>query len=341
MRMLVCFPGIFLLLSLIDPGSLESTQAQRSIDPRFDGSQSTGCCISLVRDVVLDQGSELSPVEVGLSPNDSSLLVASDEGQYYTSANDGDSWKRTTLEAILPSCQGCYPPHPKNQRVRYRIDTSGTDPWAHYLERTTDGGGTWIRMSCRLRSTNVSINIGTVYYCSKDLDTIYGYGGFDAGGAGFSGIYVSHDGGATFAFLRTTHSAVFTISNSDPQVMYTIGDSASVLKSTDGGESWQLVGQNDELRTMGKVSQQLNLIHQIVVDPTDPNIVFLVSRKGIISSLDGGKSWCNLDLGGNLNTSIRSLALSPSDSRVMLAGTSRGLFRSKNRGCTWERIILK
>ena len=71
----------------------------------------------------------------------------------------------------------------------------------------------------------------------------------------------------------------------------------------------------------------------------DPNVkgrVYLTSDvAGIWRSDDLGESWESINNGlGNLNVSF--VAVAPSDSNILYAGTKDGLFRSKDTGKTWK-----
>lgn len=314
-------------------------QASRSHVP-VGKTQETPCCIELGRDVTLDPGDDFDVVTIETGRHNPKLLVASWRERFFISSDGGDKWKETDFDSIDPLGYGVFPPHPKNPRIMYRIVEQPNSVWKHRLERSSDGGRTWIGQKCLLKSTNLSIGVSKLLYHPIDPNTIYAYGGLSNAGDSLNGIYLSRDGGQSFSFVYCTSSATFAISVSNPDVIYARGTSQSIVKSIDGGGIWNLVGQNDAIRLFGKQSDQLNNILQIVIDPREANITYLVSRKGIIRTTDGGVSWCNLNLGGNLNTSIRCMALSPLDSATIFAGTSRGLFKSNQGGCGWQKVDI-
>ncbi len=59
---------------------------------------------------------------------------------------------------------------------------------------------------------------------------------------------------------------------------------------------------------------------------------------GLWQSPDGGKSWRLVQEGLGLESRVFSLAVHPRDPRILYAGTDSGLYRSLNRGITFERL---
>jgi len=338
------FPSLALMISFISTASGLHTYFSWATScgeiSFISPGQKENCCISLDRVVALDPGSDLDVVTIEVARYDPSVLIASvSEGErLFTSSDGGDTWKETTIQAIEDRTGPySYGPHPANAKVTYRVFEPPDDVWAHHLERSNDGARTWARKARFIKGTSIVIDVGSLHYHPKDPDTIYAYAGLNEAIDAFTGFYVSRDGGQTFSFVLSTTNALLGISKSSPNVMYALGVGQVVIKSIDGGVTWRLGGQNDKIR---QVPNAVSTITDIVVDPLDPDIVYLVSSKGIIRSTDGGRSWCILNLGSNVNTSVRYMAISPKDRNVLLVGTSRGLFRSKPNGREWEKILI-
>ncbi len=107
-----------------------------------------------------------------------------------------------------------------------------------------------------------------------------------------------------------------------------------IYDSHDGGKSWKRlarVGNRDDL-----------VIDNIVVDPADSKHVLVgtwVLGKpdgGLFVSTDGGNKWSsNPEMKGE---SIRALTAAPSDSKIVVAGTLKGIFRSNDGGTHWKLI---
>jgi photosystem II stability/assembly factor-like uncharacterized protein len=103
---------------------------------------------------------------------------------------------------------------------------------------------------------------------------------------------------------------------------------AGLYKTTDGGQAWVRIGQ----------SLQDQMLFSMILDRTKQGVIYLGGREGVHRSEDGGATWSTLNSGlATLN--IRSLVQSPTDPDVFYAGTNgSGLYRSKNRGETWEVV---
>ena len=159
------------------------------------------------------------------------------------------------------------------------------------------------------------------------------------------GLYISHDGGDTWSKFaeELRNGAPLGISPVKPLLMFGHAKQG-VVKSTDGGEHWRLVGQAEllERRPLGhsfiKGFVKGLEVDQFVLDPSDENIVYIVSNKGIYRSLHGGDTWVLLNLGFDIIDGITSMALNPLNPNEVFAGTILGTFYSKDRGLHWQKI---
>jgi photosystem II stability/assembly factor-like uncharacterized protein len=152
------------------------------------------------------------------------------------------------------------------------------------------------------------------------------------------------------------------VAPSDPNVIYVGTGEASirsditfgngVYKSSDAGRTWQHLGL-DDTRHIGRV----------LVDPKDPNIVFVAAlghaygpnaERGVFRSTDGGHTWQKV-LYKDENTGAIDLAFDPENSRIVYAtlwnahrppwstyapvqGPGSGLYRSTDGGTHWTEI---
>ena len=111
------------------------------------------------------------------------------------------------------------------------------------------------------------------------------------------------------------------VAPSDPKILYVGTGEADiranvipgdgVYKSTDAGKTWQFAGLRDA-----------HAISAILVDPKDPNVVYVASmghvfapdpNRGIFKSTDGGKSWNKILFVDN-NTGAICLVIGPESS---------------------------
>jgi len=119
-----------------------------------------------------------------------------------------------------------------------------------------------------------------------------------------------------------------------------------VYKSSDEGKTWAHVG----LEKTGRIGR-------IVIDPKDPDIVFVAAmghsygpqeERGVFRTVDGGKTWRRV-LFVDENTGCSDIAINPEKSRILYAGMwqtlgetsggpGSGLYRSKDGGETWMKL---
>ncbi|MEP6511571.1 MAG: hypothetical protein ABJB02_08255, partial [Dokdonella sp.] len=155
-----------------------------------------------------------------------------------------------------------------------------------------------------------------------------------------SGIYKSTDNGATWNPVNTglpTYPGSSTvlgvlslaINPTNPLVLWATvidinsfgGAPGHIYKTVTGGASWTDSGS-------GLTSAD---IRALLVDPTDPNILFAAgggtsgNPGGVFKSYDGGDTWHSISIGLPADAAL-SLALDPGDHNKLYAGTSSGVY---------------
>ncbi|MEM1203814.1 MAG: hypothetical protein AAGN66_11345 [Acidobacteriota bacterium] len=107
---------------------------------------------------------------------------------------------------------------------------------------------------------------------------------------------------------------------------YTTGsDGAGLFRSTDGGATWTQIADTTETGTE---------CSQLLVDPTDSDIIHWTGTQGYARTTDGGATWTNL-LAGRAS----DLALDPSNPQTLYLGKHQdGVYKSTNGGSTWTKL---
>lgn len=106
-----------------------------------------------------------------------------------------------------------------------------------------------------------------------------------------------------------------------------------VFTSSDEGAHWQLLSRVS--------SAQDDVITHIIVDPRDANRLYASAWSlysnggGVFRSDDAGHTW---NIIGLAHETVRALAQSPTDPKLLLAGSLSGVYRSKDEGASWEKI---
>ena len=108
------------------------------------------------------------------------------------------------------------------------------------------------------------------------------------------------------------------------------GGNTGLIKSTDGGITWQQVA---------KVLDPAVDFHAMTLSKSDPNLIlgFDSGGRGLFKTIDAGKTWENLEY----PEYISALTISPNDSQLIFAGTGNGIFNSNDGGITWNHIAYE
>lgn len=183
-----------------------------------------------------------------------------------------------------------------------------------------------------------------------------------AGTAG-GGVWKSQNGGVTFSPISDEYCQSIGTIAIDPQSPNTVWvgtgetwtrNSVSVgngiLKSTDGGKSWDHKG----LKTSDRISN-------IIIHPENSDVVFVgvlgalwgnSEDRGVYKTTDGGTTWENI-FPGNMNTGCSELIMDPNDPNVMYAafweyrrtawsfnsgGENSALYKTTDGGKNWNKI---
>jgi len=247
--------------------------------------------------------------------------------------------------------------HPEDASTWYVAVGSG-GVW-----KTTNSGTTW----ATLFDDQPSYSIGSIVVDENNPNTIWVGTGENVGGrhVGYGdGIYVSHDGGASWAnkgLEDSEHISTIIIHPDDSDTLWVAvqgplwspGGQRGLYMTTDGGETWErtLVGDEGDDVWTG--------VTDLVIDPRDPEVLYAATwqrhrtvaaymgggpNTGVHKSTDGGRTWTKL--GGGLpggNLGKIGLAISPQNPDVVYAAieTNRregGIWRSTDRGASWRKM---
>ena len=156
------------------------------------------------------------------------------------------------------------------------------------------------------------------------------------------GVYRSTDDGASWNPTTgwTQYNSVLSLAPhpADPRIVLAASNDG-VFRSTDSGSTWaELVNSPDQAYT-------------ILFDERDPQKVYvgvggpIADSGGVYGSPDGGESWSSLGLNEYSICALGGL-FGPSGEARLFAGTGgllhhspgQGLFRSLDRGLSWERF---
>ncbi|MCX7172253.1 MAG: hypothetical protein NTY41_18785 [Proteobacteria bacterium] len=263
--------------------------------------------------------------------------------------------------------------HPQNRTTLYV-----TDNYAGVV-LSTDGGATW-----RASNQGITVRSGPtgnafpIFSLTVDPNNPNILWAGTNGAGGQYGVFKSTDGGATWS-LKTSgipsapYGIVFrgfTVQAGSSDTVYAMAELPStvqgrefnrvhgqVFKTTDGGQSWNLLWQGD------------NLARYLIIDPTDNKTLYLSTGifdreaynsdcanaipggVGVLKSSDGGATWTPIN-SGLTNLYVGSLRMHPTNRLLLFAAAGNnacsafyannqqgGLFRTADGGASWSKVI--
>ncbi|HEY6337599.1 MAG TPA: glycosyl hydrolase [Candidatus Sulfotelmatobacter sp.] len=242
--------------------------------------------------------------------------------------------------------------NPKN-KFEYYVGVASGGVW-----KTVNDGTTWTPAF----DGEGSYSIGWVALDPNDSSVVWvgsgesnsqrsvGYG---------DGIYRSVDGGKSWDNLglkKSEHIGRVVIDPRDSKIIYVAaegplwgpGGDRGLYKSVDGGKSW---------KALLTISENTG-VADVAMDPSNPDIVYAAAyqrrrhvftlvdggpESAIYKSTDAGATWNKLKSGlPTVDMGRIGLAVSPADPNVVYATIEAadgkgGIFRSNDKGATWER----
>ncbi len=123
----------------------------------------------------------------------------------------------------------------------------------------------------------------------------------------------------------------------NPDHLFLGTSTGEIFVSSDAGHSWARfahLGSGDDY-----------VIDHLAIDPQDPNKMYVAAWSvenqqagDIFRSNDAGRTWESVP--SMHGKSVRAMAISASDSNVLVAGALDGVYRSSDGGKNWQRISV-
>ena len=157
--------------------------------------------------------------------------------------------------------------------------------------------------------------------------------------AGDTGLFESHDGGASWARIGAQGDLptiwTLAVDPADPRTLFAGTRPAAVFRSRDGGRSWQRL----DVGAATECSIGTAFVTRVLVDPNDSRTVWAgVEIDGVYRSLDGGDTWTRVVKGLD-DPDVHDMAVARHGPAFV--STNGEVFRSADRGETWTPIGVK
>ena len=248
-----------------------------------------------------------------------------------TSSDGGRTWEQGPVTQLDHAASRISPSRTEHGRAYVAAYESG-------VYRTDDGGGTWKHVSSYPCDYAHSVlahpdDPGVVYAGGEPAAVFRSSDGGDRWEecTGFQAVPES----SKWFFhseTRKSHVRDLRAAPGDPTRMYAGIEVGGIVRSTDGGRSWQqLPGTDDD-------------IHFINLSQARPDRVYAATAAGPYRSDDGGTYWIPIKTGLERRYSVQ-ISAAPDDSDVVLVAVSSNagrqnaqFYRSTSAGKDWHRI---
>lgn len=267
------------------------------------------------------------------------IYKSTDYGDSWMPVNKGLQWPTDRLAAALTIDQ--------KQRIMY-LGVGNSQKGGIF--KSSDHGKSWQLLTRKVKFDRIGVSRpkgrGLIVVDPGDSKIIYA-------GSYKDGIFKTTDGGITWLRKGLDGKCVSSllINPANPQIVYAssvIGKErgkdfqGGIFKSSDGGDGWI------------KIGDMIGDAHQLVMDPTNPNIIYAAcGGQGIFKTIDGGNVWVAKNKGleelmpAKLNLSnikYVSLTIDPQNPEIIYAGSGerRGqIYKSVNGGDYWVKLTGK
>jgi len=220
------------------------------------------------------------------------------------------------------------------------------------LYRSLDGGDTWELKTRGLTASHVFTvsaierNGGVDLYAGTEPVRLFRSTDYGETWEDLPALTEKRESYWTFpAPPHEAHTKHVTRDPADPNTLFVSVEQGGLFKSTDGGQSWVEYGSYAKPE-----DRAYKDVHRCLLQPSNPNVLYITAGTGFYRSPDGGETWEHLTDRNYRIAYPDALLFSPFDDSVMyMAGSERSpgrwhdthtanaaIARSRDGGHTWE-----
>jgi photosystem II stability/assembly factor-like uncharacterized protein len=155
-----------------------------------------------------------------------------------------------------------------------------------------------------------------------------------------------HSYAASFTLVGLSGTAVeqIAVDPTNSNTIYAAAPNVGIYKTTDAGANWSAINN-------GLSDPQYHNYFDIAIDPTDHNVLYLVSRgsaqgnshalPGVFKSTDGGANWA--DISPNVTSgysAFKVIAIDPNNHNTVYLGSANhcnGIWKTTDGGSNWSQ----
>lgn len=196
------------------------------------------------------------------------------------------------------------------------------------IYQSTDGGTSWKRLA-RLGNAD-DLVVDSLVTDPSDGRTLYaGVWRLDRPGGG---VYISHDGGVTWASSAEMDGQpvlALTQSISNPKILVA-GTLKGIYRTEDSGSHWKEISPPD--------SGEIHEVESIAIDPLDPQVIYAGTWHLPWKTRDGGEHWHNIKQGLIDDSDVFSIIIDPTRPTVIYTSACSGIYKSENAGELYRKV---
>jgi photosystem II stability/assembly factor-like uncharacterized protein len=286
------------------------------------------------------------------------LLIGTRKGGF-VATSDTSRAKWTLAGPLLKGCEVNHLAHVGGSRL---VMAGKSAWWGPALQVSDDAGATWRETGAVRFDERRGYSVERIWFVKAD-PRVPGrlYAGVDPGA-----LFVSDDGGDRWREVQAltdhptrakwfpgagglmVHSMAFD--PSAPSRLVVGLSAAGVFRSDDEGHSW--TPKNTGVRTdflPDKFPEVGQCVHHMEMHPQQPHILYQQNHCGVYRSDDAGDSWTDISNGLPSRFGFPFVSLphdgdtifvvpEESDQARMTPNARFGIYRSRNRGASWEAL---